>query len=238
MREADHSEQETLAGAIAGDEAACEELVRTHLSGVQAVARALTANPDEADDVVQEAFIKAQECISGLRPPYRFGPWVKQIARNIARNRCIRRFQGEVPYEEAIHSQSQSEIQGCSDVGGHEEDDDRIGRALRLLSSQSPILRETARLRYLSNKSVSEIARRLEVPAGSIKRRLWQARENIRKEMTRAMDGTEDTKNNNHYIAPTIEIEELSGVSMQVPVRGDDRGLPRGCTPRCNCNAE
>jgi len=72
--------------ALGGDSAAFTELVTRHMPAVRAVARACTGNLADAEDVVQEAFLKAWLSLDTLQEPGRFGGWVVTIARNVARS--------------------------------------------------------------------------------------------------------------------------------------------------------
>lgn len=83
---------ETDAGLVerarSGNSHAFERLVRRHLAAAHAVARSkLGGDPDDADDVCQEAFITALERIEDCRNPERFRSWLLTIVRNKAHNR-------------------------------------------------------------------------------------------------------------------------------------------------------
>jgi len=212
--EAEKSETELVIAAVEGDPPAFDCLVRRHWAGVTRMAVAFLRSSDDAEDVAQDAFLKAFERLADLGPPYAFGAWVRQIARNIARNRCVRHPRS-VPFETA----GETTVGGSQpEASNGEESAARVSRAVEALSRQTPILRETARLRYLRGRSLGEIEKRLQVPSGTVKRRLFDARLNIRKEMSKMAS-------NEHRCAslttiPTICIEEAPGVSMRVPVRG------------------
>lgn len=71
----------------AGDGRAFDRLVRRHLRAAHAVARSkLGGNPDDADDVCQEAFMTALQRIDDCRDPERFRAWLLSIVRNKAHN--------------------------------------------------------------------------------------------------------------------------------------------------------
>lgn len=65
--------------ALAGSDAAYDQLVRRHQGAVRAFARRLLADPDEAEDVAQEAFVHAWSRLSRLKDPARFKTWVMGI---------------------------------------------------------------------------------------------------------------------------------------------------------------
>ena len=74
----------TLARARQGDLAAFEELVRTYQAEVFRFARHLTRDRTAAEDVTQEAFLRAFRFIGGYRGETRFSSWLLRIARNCA----------------------------------------------------------------------------------------------------------------------------------------------------------
>lgn len=77
----------TLVGrARTGDRAAFERLVRRHLRVAHAVARKHSAEEADADDVVQDAFLRALERLEDCRNPERFRAWLLTIVRNRAHN--------------------------------------------------------------------------------------------------------------------------------------------------------
>jgi RNA polymerase sigma-70 factor, ECF subfamily len=71
--------------ARAGDAGAFALLVERHFPPARALAARLCADPDDADDIVQEAFLQAFAGLGRLRDPDRFGAWLAGIVRNISR---------------------------------------------------------------------------------------------------------------------------------------------------------
>lgn len=89
MQDADR-ESNTDAALVArsrlGDARAFEQLVRRHLRVAHGVASRLVGNPADADDVVQDAFVRALERLDDCRNPARFRAWFLAIVRNRAHN--------------------------------------------------------------------------------------------------------------------------------------------------------
>ncbi len=77
--------------AQAGDIPSREMLARKWLSRVYGAALALTRNAADADELTQEAFLRAFRQLPRLRNAARFGPWILQIVRNAARDRHRRK---------------------------------------------------------------------------------------------------------------------------------------------------
>lgn len=83
--------EQTVRCAQQGDRDAREALARYWLPVVYAAAIARTRRAAEADDLTQEAFVRAFRRLDTLRIPSRFGPWLLQIVRNAARDQARRR---------------------------------------------------------------------------------------------------------------------------------------------------
>lgn len=77
--------------AQAGDRSAFEQLVRRHADGLHAVVRRLLDDRQEADDVTQEAFLRAWRGIAGFKGDAQFFTWLYRIGVNEARRRAGRR---------------------------------------------------------------------------------------------------------------------------------------------------
>jgi RNA polymerase sigma-70 factor (ECF subfamily) len=74
-----------------GDAEARERVARAWLPSVYAVAVAVLRRAADAEDAVQDAFLRAFASLGTLRDPSRFGPWLLAIARNAARDHARRR---------------------------------------------------------------------------------------------------------------------------------------------------
>lgn len=79
------SEEDLVRRARDGDEAAFSALVRAHSDSVYRTALAIVSDPDVAQDVSQEAFLKAFRALPGFRGDASFRTWVLTIAANAAR---------------------------------------------------------------------------------------------------------------------------------------------------------
>ena len=142
-------------------------------------ARELTGDPDAALDVVQESWIGIVKGLHGLRDPASFPAWALRIVANKARD-AIRREQSRrwMSYEAATESSETQEAVGSSQ--GLTGDLHRIREGLAELA---PAQRTILRRHYLDGVSVAEIAAELDVPPGTVKSRLYNARKELRRRL-------------------------------------------------------
>jgi RNA polymerase sigma-70 factor (ECF subfamily) len=156
--------------AQAGDDAAFEALVERYQSGVETVALAWVEGEADAEDIVQETFLKAYTALVGLREPEAFGSWVMSIARNVARNLGKRsRAHREVALEVV------SDWVDCRPAP--QETEDRLGGAMEALD---PLTKQVLLMHHYDDLPVKEIARVLALPDGTVKRKLFEARGRLR----------------------------------------------------------
>ena len=196
--------------AITGNAEAFGELFKRHVCGVRIEASQILFSKDDEEDAAQETFLRAFQKISTLRPPYSFGCWVRQIARNIARNMNSRS-----PHFVQLDNDSLSTPDYQVST---ESSSEREFNAVQALSRLSPKLREAARLSYLSNRSNKDIARRLGIPLGTVKSRLSDSRAKMQKGVIAMQDTRVDVPF--PATAPEIKIREIKADSMTIDSRG------------------
>lgn len=207
------SDIELVKAAQSGDTSAYNDLVRRHQAGIKFEMTGLLSNVHDAEDVTQDAFLRAYLKLSSLKSPYNFGGWVRQIARNMARNLLTRgpRF---VPLEQQ-HTIDESD---SAPEQSNNYLPDQVEQTVLALSRLSSRLRETARLSYLSDYSHRQIAERLRIPVGTVKRRLWEGRSQIRKEVINMSGKGKNTEP--LMTVPDIRIHELPEEQMGIKVKG------------------
>ena len=87
----DSAERIMVTAALAGDDEAFETVIRTYSRRVYVVAYAILQDVPEAEDIVQETFLKAHHQRGKLREPEKFPAWLLTVTRNGARDRLRRR---------------------------------------------------------------------------------------------------------------------------------------------------
>jgi len=147
-----------IAAAREGDRAAFKRLYERYARMVHGVALA-HLRPQEADDVVQEVFLRALEGLSTLQEIGAFGGWLAAIARHVSID-VVRRARQPADLEEKVNEPSMRE---------HQHDDLEASRALEALRGLPEAYRETMMLRLVEGMTGPEIAERTGLTPGSVR---------------------------------------------------------------------
>lgn len=174
--------------ALAGDEEACRLLVARHERHVYNLIARILRHPAEAQEVTQDAFVRAFRHLASFDPAHKFSNWMLRIARNAAIDALRRREPESLPLEGAEEQASPAETiaapggeEGPQLVERHE-----AARALEAaLATLRPEYREVIVLRYHEDLSYEEIAEITGQPLGTIKSNLHRARQQMAAEMVK-----------------------------------------------------
>jgi RNA polymerase sigma-70 factor (ECF subfamily) len=172
----DPMEADLIARARAGSFFAFEEIVKRHQRRVYAVARRILRRHDLADDVTQEAFIRAHRALGDFDLARPFGPWVCRIAANLA----INHVRSPQHREEPLDDRPRAEPAAAGDpLAGLLEAEAQavLERAMGELPAEQ---RAVFVLRVNEELSYREIAEALDISIGTVMSRLWRAREKLR----------------------------------------------------------
>ena len=159
-----------------GDTRAFAELIRRHEQPLATLIRYRIDNRDDAEDVLQETLVDAWTGMSVLRDPESCTVRGSlQVARNRCRDYYRSKHRRESPTESIeLETQVNRLVPGLARHAALRED---VLGALRAVPSNE---RAAAELFYLQGFTISEIAERHRCPEGTIKRRLFSARERLR----------------------------------------------------------
>lgn len=169
------TERELVRLACRGDSAAWGALVSQHQEPAFRLAYLLLGDPDEAEDVAQEAFIRAWQALDRFDAARPLRPWLLRIVSNLASNRrrsigrylaALRRFSQENP--DAFHP-------GKDPFKG--EDSAALWQALQKIKLH---YRSVIYLKYFLELSEAEMAEVLDVAQGTIKSRLHRGLNQLR----------------------------------------------------------
>jgi RNA polymerase sigma-70 factor, ECF subfamily len=161
-------DDELVTAALAGDPAAFAALVEGNRARVETVVERMVG--EEAEDLVQEALLRAYLGLSQLREPARFGAWLCGIAVNLAKMRLRRRV-----------LEARLFVEPTSDGGFEERDLLRlVGDAVGVLP---PGQRDAVLMHYIDGLSCEEVAFLLGSSPGAIRVRLHRARQRLREQL-------------------------------------------------------
>jgi RNA polymerase sigma-70 factor (ECF subfamily) len=161
--------------SLAGDARAFEALVRRYAGTAHAVALGIVKEPSDAEDVCQDAFVRALERLEDCRDPSKFGAWFLRIVRNRAHS--VRRYLG---VREAAPLDA---VPTPSDDAGPARDAERsqLRAALtRAIDALPEVQREVVLLHDLEGWKHREIGEMLEIPEGTVRAHLFHARRALR----------------------------------------------------------
>ena len=162
-----------------GDHDAFGDLVGAYQHRLVNFTRALVSDEADAEDVAQEAFVRAYRGLPGFRGGSSFKTWLYQIAANTARTHLARR--RDRPEQAAGDPAATPEAFGRPNTGENIEaaviQRDRIDRALQALPED---LRVAVVLRDVEGLGYAEIARTLDVPLGTVESRIFRGRARLR----------------------------------------------------------
>jgi RNA polymerase sigma-70 factor, ECF subfamily len=177
-----------------GDKSAFDLLVRKYqLKVVKLVTRYLR-DPSEAEDVAQEAFIKAYRALPQFRGDSAFYTWLYRIAINTAKNAIVARDRNPVEFDLDMQNieESQSMQARLADPDTPEsllqaeEIRTTVNRAIDALPED---LRTAIVLRELDGLSYEEIATSMDCPVGTVRSRIFRAREAIDRQLSVVFEG-------------------------------------------------
>ena len=167
-----------VSDCLAGDEAAWEELVRTHTRRVYAVCFRFTGTTEEAQDLTQEVFLRVFRSLGSFRAGEgSFTVWLTRLTRNLLvdhyRRTKYERVTDNIEDKLPVLEERTAQFSRTEGMLAGREAGELLQEALQKLS---PELREAVILRDLQEMEYREIARVLNVPEGTVKSRLNRGR--------------------------------------------------------------
>lgn len=176
-------DQDLVLRAQAGDKRAFDLLVLKYQQKVANLIGRYLRDQSEVLDVTQEAFIKAYRALAGFRGESAFYTWLYRIAVNTVKNHLVA--QGRRPPGDDVDAQTAEQM----DAGGRLRENatperhlltDEIARCVQQALADLPEdLRTAIVLRELEGMSYEEIAAAMECPIGTVRSRIFRAREAI-----------------------------------------------------------
>lgn len=175
------NEQSLIRRAKQGDTDAFESLVNRHAQYVFNLALRVVKNPEEAEDMTQEAFLKAWRGLSNFREESKFNTWLYRIVTNVCYNRMpkVKRELAALPIDE--FAQDLSDSQAPVDLAYlSTELGATIHQAIAELPESYSLL---ISLRHLQGMNYNEIAEVTGMPLGTVKTGIFRARKLLRESL-------------------------------------------------------
>lgn len=179
-----NEEQKRISGLIIkakqGDESAFEELYKITSPKAYFVALKICSNEHDAEDILQESYIKVLDKIDTVDPDGNFTAWVYQIVANTAKNFI----KAQKPL---LFSDNEEEIIGNlpdenTDFSPeeHVDRDELCNEVMAAVDELTAEKRACVMMMYFGDMSVNEIAQSIEVPVSTVKNRLFTARKDLK----------------------------------------------------------
>lgn len=178
-----------VAAAKAGDISAFEELVSRYERKIFRLAQHITQNTEDAEDVSQEAFLKAYEHLGEFQGNSRFYTWLVRIAVNQALMKLRKRRTKDVSLDDEIETEENFIPRDVEDWGPSPEErysQEELARILsQVIGELDPSFRTVFQLRDIDELSTEETADALGISVPAVKSRLLRARLKLREKLNR-----------------------------------------------------
>lgn len=182
-------EQELIRKAQAGQPGAFNTLVEKYQRKMFHLAYGMTRNRETADDLTQDVFLKAYSSLKNFRAESGFGTWIYRIAVNTIKDHLRKEGRKRtLPFDESIQDQSLSAQEDSAFIK-EQEQEKAVRRKLlrRAVESLPEKYRTILTLRDIQGIPYSDIAAILRISPGTVDSRLFRARKQLKKQMSRML---------------------------------------------------
>lgn len=166
-----------------GDKSAFDLLVIKYQHRIIQLVNRYVKDPSEAQDVAQEAFIKAYRALGNFRGDSAFYTWLYRIAINTAKNYLVSRSRRYSDYQVDIQDAEQvgnaPELKGMDTPEHLLMNDEIVNVVNTAIENLSEEMKTAITLREFEGLSYEEIAEAMECPVGTVRSRIFRAREAI-----------------------------------------------------------
>jgi RNA polymerase sigma-70 factor (ECF subfamily) len=176
------ADAEAVARVRAGEAEAFRPLMEKHGRAVFRLAFRMTGNPHDAEDVVQETFLRAYRKLDEFEARAQFGSWLHRIAANCAYDLLRARARRQARFDSIDAAE-----EGAQEFAGSDPAPDRLvaggeirERVQTAMARLSNLERSAFTLRHLEGMSIAEIARALDLEGESAKQSIFRAVRKVR----------------------------------------------------------
>jgi RNA polymerase sigma-70 factor, ECF subfamily len=180
------SDHSVVRAVLAGDKEAYGALVRAHSATVFRVAFRIVGSEADAEEIVQETFLRGYQRLESYQHRSSFGTWIYRIAVNCALNR-VSRPGIEAEYR---HGEDSDPEEKTVQVATRDADPQRMLLSGEISAAQqvamqrlTPTEKSAFVLRHLEDRSISEVAEVLEIAPNAAKQAVFRAVQKLRREL-------------------------------------------------------
>ncbi len=181
-------DEELVARVQRGDKKAFDLLVIKYQHKIIQLVNRYVKDPCEAQDVAQEAFIKAYRALNNFRGDAAFYTWLYRIAINTAKNylqaRSRRSGQFEVDIQDAEKVENAPQLHDLNSPDNHLANQQIIETIKEAISLLPEEMRTAIVLREFEGMSYEQIAEAMDCPIGTVRSRIFRAREAINEKLS------------------------------------------------------
>lgn len=190
---ADVTDGELASRAAAGESVAFEHIMRRHNRLLFRTARSILKSDAEAEDALQDAYLRAWRALAGFRAEARLSTWLVRIVINEALGRLRRSGAQVIPLDPGAAAGSEGPEDRMDDDPEHRPDHQALRAEMRqLMEARIDRLPEAFRtvfvLRAVEEMSVEEIGQTLQLPESTVRTRYFRARGLLREGLSRDLD--------------------------------------------------
>jgi RNA polymerase sigma-70 factor (ECF subfamily) len=191
-KQEDWGDEQVVERVLAGETALYELLMRRHNQRLYRVARAILRDDDEAEDVMQDAYVRAYKNLASFEGRAKFSTWLTRIAVHEALSRARRRFRVQsLDTSEQANGDAMTSPPSSERNPEQQAYDRELGAVLeRAVLTLSEPHRVVFMLRDVEGMSTEETARCLNLTEENVKVRLHRARAGLRKQLSAAFGAT------------------------------------------------
>jgi len=190
------TDQQLVERVQKGDQRAFDMLVLKHQHKIMSLISRYVHDMADIQDVAQETFIKAYRALSGFRGDSQFYTWLYRIAVNTAKNHLVS--QGRRPPSQDVDVEDAEHIGSAAYLKDGASPDRLLARdelksvVFDAIDKLPDELRTAIRLRELEGMSYEDISEVMDCPIGTVRSRIFRAREAIDKAMAPLLEHTEE----------------------------------------------
>ncbi len=174
-------DRELAAQALRGRADAFDALVAKYQRPVLTVVLRITREPFLAEDIAQEAFMRAYARLHTYNPKYKFSSWLFRIANNLAIDHCRKR---SIPTVRMNVDRSDSKPTSWNQSPHRRLEHMELGRRLqRAIEGLRPEYRAATVLRHIEGRPYKEVAYMMGIPLGTAKTYIYRARRQLMKKL-------------------------------------------------------